>query len=54
MIKGITQTLLEDPEDMAIKNQGIYLLVEDATFNGFRVALDSFRSPLPIQCDTVS
>ena len=28
--KGITNTLLGSPEDMAIKNQGIYLLVEDA------------------------
>jgi hypothetical protein len=33
VIKGITQTLIEDPEDMAIKNQGIYLLVEDASFS---------------------
>ena len=32
VIKGITQTLLDDPEDMAIKNQGIYLLVQDAVF----------------------
>ena len=33
VIKGITETMIENPEDMAIKNQGIYLLVEDATFN---------------------
>ena len=33
VVKGITETLVESPEDMAIKNQGIYLLVEDATFN---------------------
>jgi hypothetical protein len=33
VIKGITETLTDNPEDMAIKNQGIYLLVEDATFN---------------------
>src|SRR5438552_3782622 len=33
VVKGITETLVENPEDMAIKNQGIYLLVEDATFN---------------------
>src|SRR3954470_5101370 len=32
VIKGIRETLLDDPEDMAIKNQGIYLLVEDAQF----------------------
>src|SRR5438552_13219952 len=32
VVKGITETLVENPEDMAIKNQGIYLLVEDATF----------------------
>jgi hypothetical protein len=32
VVQGITETLLEDPEDMAIKNQGIYLLVSDATF----------------------
>src|ERR1700730_15547095 len=32
VIKGITDTLIEDPEDMAIKNQGIYLLVQEATF----------------------
>jgi AIPR protein len=33
VVKGITETLTDNPEDMAIKNQGIYLLVEDATFN---------------------
>jgi hypothetical protein len=32
VIKGIQQTLTEDPEDMAIKNQGIYILVESADF----------------------
>jgi hypothetical protein len=32
VVKGITETLIDDPEDMAIKNQGIYLLVEEATF----------------------
>src|SRR5882724_3264146 len=32
VIKGITETLTDKPEDMAIKNQGIYLLVEDAVF----------------------
>jgi hypothetical protein len=32
VIRGITETLVENPEDMAIKNQGIYLLVADATF----------------------
>lgn len=29
VIKGIMDTLFENPSDMAIKNQGIYLLVED-------------------------
>lgn len=33
VVKGITETLTDNPEDMAIKNQGIYLLVEDAEFN---------------------
>ena len=33
VVRGITKTLLENPEDMAIKNQGIYLLVEEAAFN---------------------
>jgi hypothetical protein len=32
VVKGITETLTENPEDMAIKNQGIYLLVQDAEF----------------------
>jgi hypothetical protein len=32
VVKGITQTLTESPDDMAIKNQGIYLLVEDVEF----------------------
>ena len=32
VVAGILKTLRESPEDMAIKNQGIYLLVEDATF----------------------
>lgn len=32
VIKGITETLTDKPEDMAIKNQGIYLLVEEAVF----------------------
>ena len=32
VIKGITETLIDDPEDMSIKNQGIYLLVHEATF----------------------
>jgi len=32
VIKGITETLIDDPEDMSIKNQGIYLLVQEATF----------------------
>jgi len=32
VIKGIQETLTDDPEDMSIKNQGIYLLVHDATF----------------------
>lgn len=32
VIKGIFETLTENPEDMAIKNQGIYLLVQDAEF----------------------
>lgn len=32
VIKGIVTTLTESPEDMALKNQGIYLLVEEATF----------------------
>jgi hypothetical protein len=31
VIKGIMETLTENPEDMAIKNQGIYLLAEDVT-----------------------
>ncbi|MFZ0588892.1 MAG: AIPR family protein, partial [Bryobacteraceae bacterium] len=33
VIAGIRETLTDNPEDMAIKNQGIYLLVEDAAFN---------------------
>src|SRR5436309_480759 len=33
VVKGITETLVDNPEDMAIKNQGIYLLVDDASFN---------------------
>ena len=33
VVKGITETLTENPEDMAIKNQGIYLLVDDAEFS---------------------
>jgi hypothetical protein len=32
VVKGISETLTDNPEDMAIKNQGIYLLVEDAEF----------------------
>jgi hypothetical protein len=32
VIKGITETLIDDPEDMSIKNQGIYLLVQEATW----------------------
>jgi hypothetical protein len=31
VVKGIRKTLLEYPEDMAIKNQGIYLLVENVS-----------------------
>lgn len=30
VIKGIVETLTQYPDDMSIKNQGIYLLVEDA------------------------
>jgi hypothetical protein len=33
VIKGITSTLLENPEDMALKNQGIFLLVDHAEFS---------------------
>jgi hypothetical protein len=33
VVKGIIDTLTENPEDMAIKNQGIYLLVDDAFFS---------------------
>lgn len=32
VIKGIQETLTESPEDMAIKNQGIYVLAESADF----------------------
>lgn len=32
VVKGILQTLRECPDDMALKNQGIYLLVDDADF----------------------
>jgi len=32
VIKGIQETLTDNPEDMSIKNQGIYLLVHDASF----------------------
>jgi AIPR protein len=32
VIKGIQDTLNNNPEDMVIKNQGIYLLVQDAEF----------------------
>jgi AIPR protein len=32
VVKGITETLTEYPDDMGIKNQGIYLLVEEAEF----------------------
>lgn len=41
VIKGIQDTLSDDPENMAIKNQGVYLLVDSANFkketggNGF-------------------
>ena len=31
VVAGIKETLTDNPEDMAIKNQGIYLLVEAAT-----------------------
>lgn len=31
VVRGITDTLIDNPEDMAIKNQGIYLLVEEAS-----------------------
>jgi len=30
VVKGIKQTLVDNPDDMAIKNQGIYILVEKA------------------------
>lgn len=30
--KGILTTLLEEPDQMVLKNQGLYLLVEDVTF----------------------
>jgi hypothetical protein len=33
VVKGILETLTEYPDDMAIKNQGIYLLVEEAEFS---------------------
>jgi hypothetical protein len=33
VVKGIIETLTESPDDMAIKNQGIYLLVENAEFS---------------------
>ncbi|HEV7508671.1 MAG TPA: AIPR family protein [Thermoanaerobaculia bacterium] len=32
VIRGIKQTLTEEPENMAIKNQGIYILAESAEF----------------------
>ncbi len=32
VVKGITNTLKDSPEDMALKNQGIFLLVDDVTF----------------------
>lgn len=32
VIKGILKTLRENPEDMALKNQGIYILTEDIDF----------------------
>ena len=32
VIKGILQTLRENPDDMALKNQGIYLLAESTEF----------------------
>ena len=32
VVRGIRETLTEAPEDMAIKNQGIYLLAESAEF----------------------
>jgi hypothetical protein len=32
VVAGILKTLRENPEDMALKNQGIYLLVEDVQF----------------------
>ena len=32
VIKGILETLENAPEDMALKNQGIYLLVDEAKF----------------------
>ncbi len=33
VVRGIKETLTGNPEDMAIKNQGIYLLVEEAEFS---------------------
>jgi AIPR protein len=32
VIRGIIETLTENPENMALKNQGIYLLVDEADF----------------------
>ena len=32
VVRGIMETLTENPDDMSIKNQGIYLLVHEATF----------------------
>lgn len=46
VVKGILTTLRESPEDMVLKNQGIYLLVEKADFDkdNKRVSM-SFTDP---------
>jgi hypothetical protein len=46
VVKGITKTLTENPEDMAIKNQGIYLLVEDSEFSKVAGGIGQLRITL--------
>ena len=46
VIRGIIETLTESPEDMAIKNQGIHLLVEEADFSRAQGGMGQLRITL--------
>jgi hypothetical protein len=46
VVKGIIETLTENPEDMAIKNQGIYLLVQEADFSRAQGGIGQLRITL--------